>query len=128
MGCASVRPRYCWRARSSGFLASLCVACWAQAGTAASEITTKTSQRLQRPTRSVLIFDKELEFRLEGSFKAIHIIEVLAAIGFTFSHLLDPNQVVNQLAEVAGAVDAPISQDDLGQVTVLFERIAATRL
>ncbi len=48
------------------------------------------------------------------------VIKVFSTILLALSHFLDSNQVVNDLAEIAGGFNTPTIEDRLGKISVLL--------
>lgn len=60
---------------------------------------------------------------IERSFEIIAVVEVLATIALRFLHVLDANQVVNDLAKVAGREYTPIVEHRFGHKAKLLQRM-----
>src|SRR4029450_5272283 len=61
---------------------------------------------------SILLGNRELaDQRL---VEIVNVVEVLAVIAVGLGHFADPNQVINDLAKVAGRANAPIGEHDVG--------------
>src|SRR5262245_20337355 len=60
--------------------------------------------------------------------EVIDVVEILASIAIGLRHFADPDQVIDDLAEVARRADAPICKHQLGHQAELVGREAAQRL
>ena len=67
----------------------------------------------------IFVFRDEFKLRLKRVIKTIDVIKILTAVGVAFPHLLNSNQIVNQLTEVTGRMDPPVRQNDFGKVAIL---------
>ena len=62
-----------------------------------------------------------LDIQLLNDLKIVNVVEIDLRVGRSFAHLADANQVEDDLAEIARAVDAPTVQHRLGHVAVLLQ-------